>query len=183
MTPRIIVALLAVFSLTSILAAGTADAVLGRWSDGKNAFTFRRDSTVIKRPMGTPGHAGTPVALKYRTEQDRVIITDSAGHQLLHQLRGGILVGPAGEQFKPWDHVVTVFGFIMAPDGSRRDIKFITSQDPMDLHEVKGALTEKEKRAGIQLMAQRKHPIPQQEVGKTRYDYILFDNRTTSYIQ
>ena len=44
------------------------------------------------------------------------------------------LFGPAGEQFKPWDLVVAVFGFTMAPDVSRRDIKFITCQDPMDLH-------------------------------------------------
>lgn len=183
MTPRIIVALVAVILSASILAASTSDAVLGRWSDGKNALTFRRDGTVIKRPMGTPGHAGTPMTLKYRSEENRVIITDSAGHQLLYQLRGGVLLGAAGEQFKPWDHVVVVFGFTMALDGSRRDIKFITCQDPMDLHEVKGALTEKEKRAGIQLMAQRRHPIPQQEVGKTRYDYALFDNRTKSYIQ
>ena len=166
-----------------MLAASPANAVLGRWSDGKNALTFRRDGTVIKRPMGTPGHAGTSVTLKYHTEGERVIITDSTGHQLVHQLRGEMLLGPSGEQFEPWDHVVAIFGFTMAPDGSRQNIKFITCQDPMDLHDVKGALTEKEKHAGIALIAQRKHPIPKKEVGKTMYDYIRFDNRTRRYLQ
>jgi hypothetical protein len=183
MIARIITALATLLTCTTVLAVSTADAVLGRWSDGKNALTFRRDGTVIKRPMGTPGHAGAPVRLKYRIDGNRVVITDSAGQQLVHQLRGEVLLGPAGEQFKPSDHLVALFGFTMASDGSRRDIKFIRCQDPMDLHVVKGALTEKEKFEGIRLMAQRKHPIPQQEVGKTRYDYILFDNRTRSYTQ
>jgi hypothetical protein len=182
MTIRIVAAL-AVFSFAPTLEASTADAVLGRWSDGKNALTFRRDGTVIKRPMGTPGHPGTPITLKFHTEGDRVIITDSGGHQLIHQLRGEVLSGPYGEQFEPWDHVVALFGFTMAPDGSRRDIKFIRCQDPMDFHEVRNALSEREKRAGIGLIAQRKHAIPNKEIGKTRYDYIRFDNRTRRYLQ
>jgi len=182
MTPRIIFALAALISFSAILSASTAESVLGRWSDGKNALTFRRESAVIKRPMGTPGHAGTPVTLKFRTEGDRVIITDGAGHQFVHQLRGEMLLGPAGEQFKRWDHITVIFAFTMAPDGSRRDIKVFRCEDPMDRHEVKAALTEKEKRAGITLIAQRKHPIPKEEIGKTKYDFILFDNHTRSYL-
>jgi len=182
MTPRIILALTALISFSPILSASTAESVLGRWSDGKNALTFRRDGTVIKRPMGTPGHAGTPVTLKFRTEADRVIVADAAGHQLVHQLRGELLVGSGGERFKRWDHITVIFAFTMAADGSRRDISVFRCEDPMDRAEVKNALTEKDKRAGIALIAQRKHPIPKEEVGKTKYDFILFDNHTRSYL-
>lgn len=183
MTTRTVATLATLISISALLAASAADALLGRWSDGKNALTFRRDGTVIKRPMGTPGHAGTPVTLKYRTEGDRVIITDSSGHQLVHQLRGEFLLGPGGEQFKPWDHITVIFAFTMAPDGSRQNISVFRCEDPMDRHEVKNALTEKEKRAGIALIAQRKHPIAKEEVGKTKYDFILFDNRRRHYTE
>jgi hypothetical protein len=106
---------------------------------------------------------------------------NQAGQQLVHQLRGELLHGPNGEQFKRWDHIVVIFGFTMAPDGSRRDIKVIRCEDPMDEHEIKGALTEREKQKGIELIAQRKHPIPKEYVGKTKYDFILFDNHTRTY--
>jgi hypothetical protein len=182
MKSRIPLAFALFVSFATILSANTTESVLGRWSAGRNALTFRRDGTVIKRPMGTPGHAGAPMTLKFRTEGDRVIITDQAGHQLVHQLRGELLFGPAGEQFKRWDHITVIFAFTMASDGSRRDIKVFRCEDPMDEHEVKNALTEKEKRAGIELIAQRKHAIPKEEVGKTKYDFILFDNHTRSYL-
>jgi len=183
MTARIIVALAAFISFASILAASTADAVLGRWSDGKNALTFQRNGIVVKRPMLGPGRPGTPTTLKYQTEGDRVIMTDSAGQKIVYQLRDEFLVGPTGQQLKPWDHTTVIFAFTMAPDGSRRDIKVFRYEDPMDRHEVKDALSEKEKRTGIALIAQRKHPIPKEEVGKTKYDFILFDNRTRRYVQ
>src|SRR5205807_2034773 len=105
--------------------------------DGESAFTFRRDGTVIKRRMLGPGHPGPAVTLKYRTEGDRVIITESTGHQLVHQLRGDLLVGAAGGQLKLWDHITVIFAFTMAPDGSRRDISVFRYEDPMDRHEVK----------------------------------------------
>ena len=182
MASRIVVCL-ALFSVGAILASSNADSVLGRWSDGKEALTFRRDGTVVKRPLGKPGQAGTPATLKYRVEGDRVVITDAAGNEFSYRVRRELLLGPSGKEFKRWNIVVTVFQFTMAPDGSRGDIKFVMSRDPMDLHIEEGALTEKEKRAGIHLMAQRKAPISLQEVGKTRYDYILFDGRTRSYVQ
>lgn len=182
MTPRVIAALVPLISFAHILAADTSQSVLGRWSDGTNTLTFSRDGSVVARPLGKPGHAGTPVTLKFRTEGDRVIIRNQAGQQLVHELEGEFLRGPNGERFKRWDIIIVVFGFTMAADGSRHDIRVVRCEDPMDEHEIKGALTKKDEQKGIKLMAQRKFPVPKQYVGTTRYDFMLFDSHTRTYL-
>jgi hypothetical protein len=182
MTPRSLTTLAALISFAQILPASTAESVLGRWSDGTNTLTFRRDGSVVARPLGKPHHPGTPVTLTFHTEGDRVVVTDRAGQQLVHQLQGGFLRSPNGERFKRWDLLVVVFGFTLVADGSRHNIKIVRCEDPMDQHEIKGALTKKDERKGIELMAQRKFPIPKEYVGTTRYDFILFDSHTRTYL-
>jgi hypothetical protein len=122
------------------------------------------------------------VTLKFSTEDNRVVITNEARQQLVHQLRRGILVGPAGEHFKRWDITTVIFGFTLGPDGSRDDIKVVSYEDSMDRHELNRVLTEKEKRTGIQLIAQRRAPTPKKDIGTTKYDFMLFDNYMRSYI-
>ena len=161
----------------SIVAARSADSVLGRWSDGKGTMDFRADGTVIAKPPGAQ-----VLTLKYRVDGDKVIVTNRAGNQLIHQIRGDVLLGPSGERLQRWDHVTVIFEFVMAADGSRKDIRMFRYEDPADRHELKGVLTEKEKQAGIAVMAQRKHPVTREDVGKKKYDFLLFDKHTRKYL-
>ena len=161
----------------SCFATSTADSIVGRWSDGKGTMDFRRDGTVVAKPPGAEA-----VTLKYRTEADKVIVINRAGNQLVHQIRDDVLLGPAGERLQRWAHVTVIFEFVMASDGSRKDIKVFRYEDPADRHELKEVLTEKEKRSGIAIMAQRKHPVGGEDVGKTKYDFLLFDKHTRKYL-
>jgi hypothetical protein len=56
---RIVIAA-ALVSFAATVSVSAAESILGRWADGTNYLTFRRDGTVIARSIGTPGHPAGP---------------------------------------------------------------------------------------------------------------------------
>jgi hypothetical protein len=79
------------------------------------------------------------------------------------------------------DIVSVVYEFMLTSDGKPHDIKLSQAFWQKDHSDASGVLSDAEKARGASLIASRPyHPRPDQ-VGKKRYDFVLFDTKSRQF--
>lgn len=84
----------------------------------------------------------------------------------------------------PIDEMVLVtFAFDVHRDGSVHNITVWRCSNAKDLSLANDALTPEEKAAGITIVASSHMKAAQDDLGKTRYTYLIFDKRHRTYMK
>ena len=84
-----------------------------------------------------------------------------------------------GESTKE-DMIVVIFAFDVHRDGTIHNIR-VTRCENTDRNEVKAALTPEEKAWGTRIVASKHLKPDKDDLGKTRYTYLIFDKRLRKY--
>jgi len=88
---------------------------------------------------------------------------------------------PAAGPPRPQDIVDVIYEFDVAPDGTPHNFKVARCERPTDRSDASRALTAAEKAQGTAIIAHHKYPISPNQVGKKRYDFLLFDTRSRHF--
>ena len=81
------------------------------------------------------------------------------------------------------DMVLVTVAFDFYRDGSVHNIRVWRCANPKDLSLADDALTPEEKAAGIRIVASSHMKAAQDDLGKTRYTYLIFDKRHRTYMK
>jgi len=81
------------------------------------------------------------------------------------------------------DMVLVTFAFDVHRDGSVHNIRVWRCSNPKDLSLADDALTPEEKAAGISIVASSHMQAARDDLGKTRYTYLIFDKRHRTYVK
>ena len=81
------------------------------------------------------------------------------------------------------DMVIVTFAFDFHLDGSVHNIRVWRCSNPKDLSLANDALTPEEKAAGISIVASSHMKATRDDLGETRYTYLIFDKRHRIYMK
>lgn len=81
------------------------------------------------------------------------------------------------------DMVLVTFAFDVHRDGSVHNIRVWRCSNAKDLSLADDALTPEEKAAGISIVASSHMKAAPDDLGKTRYTYLIFDKRHRTYLK
>jgi hypothetical protein len=81
------------------------------------------------------------------------------------------------------DMVLVTFAFDFHRDGSVHNIRVWRCSNAKDLGLADDALTAEEKAAGIRIVASSHMQVAPDDLGKTRYTYLIFDKRHRTYMK
>ena len=88
--------------------------------------------------------------------------------------------GPAGPPRRE-NIVDVIYEFDVAPDGTPHNFKVSRCERAIDRSDASRSLTEAEKAQGAAIIAHHKYRTRPDQVGKKRFDFLLFDTRSRHF--